>query len=86
MAVIYPHAGAGLFIPRELGGGRGRAVFRVVHERADASLFWHLDERYLGRTEHFHEWALGAAPGWHTLTLVDDHGFRLVRRFKVLGD
>ena len=86
MAVIYPHAGAGLFIPRELGGERGRAVFRVVHERPGASLFWHLDDQYLGRTDHFHEWALRASPGWHTLTLVDDQGFRLQRRFKVLGD
>jgi penicillin-binding protein 1C len=86
MAVIYPHAGAGLFIPRELGGERGRAVFRVVHERPGASLFWHLDDQYLGRTDHFHEWALRTSPGWHTLTLVDDQGFRLQRRFKVLGD
>lgn len=86
MALIYPHAGAALYIPRELGGQRGQAVFRVVHERPDARLFWHLDQRYLGATTHFHEWALRAAPGWHTLTLVDDRGFRLARRFKVLGD
>lgn len=86
MAVVYPHAGAALYIPRELGGERGQAVFRVVHERPEARLFWHLDQRYLGVTSHFHEWALRADPGWHTLTLVDDQGFRLTRRFKVLGD
>ncbi|MCC4308046.1 MAG: penicillin-binding protein 1C [Alcanivorax sp.] len=86
LAILYPHAGAGLYLPRELGGRRGRAVFRVVHERDDARLFWHLDDRYLGVTEHFHQWAIQAAPGWHTLTLVDDQGFRLQRRFKVLGD
>ncbi len=86
LAILYPHAGAGLYLPRELGGRRGRAVFRVVHERDDARLFWHLDDRYLGVTEHFHQWAIHAAPGWHTLTLVDDQGFRLQRRFKVLGD
>ena len=86
MAILYPHAGAGLYIPRELGGQRGQAVFRVVHERDAARLFWHLDDRYLGVTEHFHQWAIRAEPGWHTLTLVDDQGFRLRRRFKVLGD
>ena len=86
MAILYPHAGAGLYIPRELGGRRGQAVFRVVHERDGARLFWHLDDHYLGVTEHFHEWAIRADPGWHTLTLVDDQGFRLRRRFKVLGD
>lgn len=85
MAVIYPHAGSALYLPVELGGQRGGAVFRVVHERDDAELFWHLDDRYLGRTAHFHEWAIQAAPGWHTLTLVDDQGFRLRRRFQVLS-
>ena len=29
--------------------------------------------------------AIVAEPGWHTLTLVDDLGFRLRHRFKVLG-
>lgn len=85
MALIYPHAGTALYIPVELSGRRGRAVFRAVHQRSEASLFWHLDDNYLGRTRHFHEWALKAEPGWHTLTLVDDQGFRLRRRFKVLG-
>ncbi|MDX1802428.1 MAG: penicillin-binding protein 1C, partial [Alcanivorax sp.] len=86
MALIYPHAGSALYIPVQLNGRRGRAVLRAVHRRGDATVFWHLDDRYLGKTRHFHEWAIAAAPGWHTLTLVDDQGFRLVRRFKVLGE
>ncbi len=86
MALIYPHAGSALYIPRELGGTRSKVVFRAVHRRTDARIFWHLDDRYLGVTDHFHQWAIRAEPGWHTLTLVDDHGFRLVRRFKVLGE
>jgi penicillin-binding protein 1C len=85
MALIYPHAGTAIYIPVELNGRLGRAVFRAVHQRADATLYWHLDAAYLGETRHFHEWALTAEPGWHTLTLVDDQGFRLKQRFKVLG-
>lgn len=86
MALIYPHAGTSLYIPRELGGGLSQAVFRAVHRRTGAHIFWHLDDSYLGETRHFHEWAIRAAPGWHTLTLVDDQGFRLAQRFKVLGE
>jgi penicillin-binding protein 1C len=85
MALIYPHAGTAIYIPVELNGRLGRAVLRAVHQRADATLYWHLDTTYLGETRHFHEWALIAEPGWHTLTLVDDQGFRLKQRFKVLG-
>lgn len=85
MAVIYPHAGAVMAIPRKLGGERSRIVLRAVHRRPGAVIYWHLDNRYLGATRHFHQWAIRAAPGWHTLTLVDGHGFRLTRRFRILG-
>ncbi|MED5433018.1 MAG: penicillin-binding protein 1C [Pseudomonadota bacterium] len=85
MALVYPHAGTAIYIPVELDGRLGRAVFRAVHQRSEATLFWHLDETFLGDTRHFHEQAIIAEPGWHTLTLVDDQGFRLRHRFKVLG-
>jgi len=85
MALVYPHAGTAIYIPVELNGRLGRAVFRAVHQRSQAELFWHLDDRFLGKTRHFHEQAIVAEPGWHTLTLVDDQGFRLRHSFKVLG-
>ncbi|MCG8393289.1 MAG: penicillin-binding protein 1C [Pseudomonadales bacterium] len=85
MALVYPHAGTAIYIPTELDQKRGRAVFRAVHQRGQATLFWHLDDTFIGKTRHFHERAIAAEPGWHVLTLVDDQGFRLRQRFKVLG-
>lgn len=85
MALVYPHVGSAIYIPTELNGARGRAVFRAVHQSSTATLFWHLDDVFLGETRHFHERAIVAEPGWHTLTLVDSQGFRLRQRFKVLG-
>lgn len=85
MALVYPHAGSAIYIPTELNGTLGRAVFRAVHQSSSATLYWHLDDHFLGKTRHFHEKAIVADPGWHTLTLVDDQGFRLRQRFKVLG-
>ncbi|MCK0153817.1 penicillin-binding protein 1C [Alcanivorax sp. S6407] len=85
MALVYPHAGSAIYIPTELSGTLGRAVFRAVHQNPSATLYWHLDDTFLGETRHFHEKAITADPGWHTLTLVDNQGFRLRQRFKVLG-
>lgn len=85
MALVYPHAGSAIYIPTELNGSLGRAVFRAVHQNPAAELFWHLDDTFLGKSHHFHEKAITADPGWHTLTLVDSQGFRLRQRFKVLG-
>jgi len=85
LAVLYPDANARVMIPRELDGHRGRTVFEAVHRRRDATIYWHLDDRYLGETHTFHQQSLDIDPGEHILTLVDEHGERVARRFQVLA-
>ena len=84
MDFLYPEAGTAVYIPWELGGERGRVVFAVAHRRGDARLFWHLDDRFVGSTETFHEQALDIPPGRHTVTVVDQWGARASRTFRVL--
>jgi penicillin-binding protein 1C len=85
LAVLYPDANARVLIPSELDGTRGRAVFEAVHRRRDARVYWHLDDKYLGETHTFHQQSLDIDPGEHILTLVDDQGERVARRFEVLA-
>jgi len=85
LAVLYPEANARVLIPTELDGKQGRTVFEAVASRSEATLYWHLDGRYLGETHTFHSQALDIAPGEHILTLVDDTGERVARRFEVLS-
>jgi penicillin-binding protein 1C len=85
LAVLYPDANARVLIPRELDGERGRTVFEAVHRRREATIYWHLDDRYLGETHTFHQQSLDIDPGEHILTLVDDRGERVARRFSVLA-
>ncbi len=85
LALLYPLADSAVLIPRELDGSRGRTVFEAIHRRSDAAIYWHLDDRYLGRTHTFHQQSLDIDPGEHILTLVDDQGQRIARRFQVLA-
>jgi penicillin-binding protein 1C len=85
LALLYPDVNGRVLIPRELDGSRGRTVFEAVHRRGDARVYWHLDDRYLGETHTFHRQSLDIAPGEHILTLVDDEGERVYRRFQVLA-
>ena len=80
-----PDADASVIIPRELDGVRGRTVFEAVDRRPEATIYWHLDGRYLGETHTFHQQSLDIEPGEHILTLVDDTGVRVARRFQVLA-
>ncbi len=85
LALVYPDANARVLIPQELDGSRGRTVFEAVSRHENATLFWHLDGQYLGETHTFHQQSLDIAPGEHILTVVDDTGERVYRRFQVLA-
>ena len=80
---IYPQAGAVLSIPRQLSGEREGIVFRAAHHNENATLWWHLDNTYVGETTFRHELRLAPAPGQHTLTVVDDEGNTAAIRFTV---
>lgn len=85
MEFLYPNAGTKLYIPIDLGTQKGRTVFEAVHRNANATLHWHLDEHYIGETRTYHQQAMDIAPGVHSITIVDEDGNRLSRRFEVLG-
>jgi penicillin-binding protein 1C len=85
LALLYPDANGRVLIPDELDGRRGRTVFEAVHRSREATIYWHLDDRYLGETHTFHQQSLDMDPGQHILTLVDNEGQRVTRRFEVLG-
>jgi penicillin-binding protein 1C len=84
LALFNPAEGTLVFIPRELDGREGRIVFSAAHREQNASIHWHLDGNYLGMTAYFHEMEARPGGGLHTLTLVDQAGSVLTRRFQVL--
>lgn len=86
MDLIYPHSGSRLYIPVDIDGKRSRALLQAVHRQPGMTLYWHLDEQYLGETKLFHEQSVALEPGWHKLTLVDQQGYQLQRWFQVLGE
>ena len=80
---IYPSSGSTLYIPRQLSGEVEGVVFRVAHHSADATVFWHLDQTYVGETRFIHELRLAPDKGKHTLTVVDGEGNVTSIRFTV---
>jgi penicillin-binding protein 1C len=85
MEFLYPNLSTRLYIPIDFNTARGRTVFEAVHRDPNAVLRWHLDDRYVGETRVFHQQALDISAGTHVITIVDDAGHRLSRRFEVLG-
>lgn len=84
MDVLYPEADAALYLPRELGGEKGELVFEVAHRNPKSQLHWHLNDVYLGTTLGHHLLSLQPATGNHVLTITDNEGNVVKRKFKVL--
>jgi penicillin-binding protein 1C len=83
--LIYPQLQSRIYIPMDLDGKRSRAVLKAVHRNQGAVLYWHLDDEFIGETKIFHEREIALEPGLHQLVLVDQQGYRLQRRFRVIG-
>ncbi len=77
MQLLYPRRGTKIIIPKELGGNLGKAVFRAVHERENARIYWFLGDEYLGETFGIHNMAVSPPPGKYVLALIDDEGYRI---------
>lgn len=84
MEMIYPKNYASVYIPLEFDGSRGKVVLNATHRSANTEIYWHIDNEYIGTTQVYHQLAVSPPPGRHTLTLVDEHGERLVQVFTVL--
>ncbi|SHE32193.1 penicillin-binding protein 1C [Mariniphaga anaerophila] len=85
MEFVYPREWNNLFIPTDLDGTPGQLIFELVHRQQKATVFWQIDNEYIGKTTGIHQMAFHPKPGWHILNVTDLHGNNLVRRFFIAG-
>jgi penicillin-binding protein 1C len=85
MDLVYPRPGSRLFIPRDITGESGSAIFQLAHRNNGAIVYWYLDGNYLGSTRRNHQLALNPSSGKHKLLLVDESGESLEESFEVLS-
>lgn len=83
MAMVYPGNGARIRIPAGLNGKPGQVVFELVHNNKNATVWWHLDGKFIGISHQIHQTAQSPAFGQHTLSVIDDEGQIINTRFSV---
>ncbi|MEM6877050.1 MAG: penicillin-binding protein 1C [Bacteroidota bacterium] len=84
MQLIYPNSSGRITLGKDWQGETVPAVFEVAHLRPSTTIYWHLNEDYIGSTKQFHNFELQPDPGRHKLTLVDENGQRLTYFFEVV--
>jgi penicillin-binding protein 1C len=84
MELIYPSNEVRIYIPLQLDGSRGRVVFEAAHRIPETEIYWHLDDQFIKATRYIHQVELLPSNGWHTITLVDEKGEVLKKKFYVI--
>lgn len=74
IGLIYPIHDAILYRPVGFDGKKQCIVCEAAHNNPDATIFWHLDDEYLGSTNYIHNMAIEPSEGPHTLTIMDENG------------
>lgn len=86
MDMIYPKSGTAIYIPMELNGEQGKAIFEIAHRIPSHTVFWHIDGLLVGTTRDIHQLAVNTSRGKHTLTLTDETGETLTVLFEVVSE
>jgi penicillin-binding protein 1C len=83
MDIIYPEKNTSVFIPKGMGGIRGKVIFEVAHSINNATIHWHIDNIYIRSTTSTHQIEVQPSKGKHILTLIDEFGNTITRKFVV---
>ena len=81
---IYPDDRLMVYLPKGNDGHKGQVIFQAAHRRTGSTLFWHLDEIFLGSTKDIHQLAYSPSSGNHKLLIVDELGNSTTRYFSVV--
>ena len=74
LAFIYPTNGSRIYIPTLADGSREQVVVDIVTGQNVKTVFWYLDDTFIGKTETMHQITISPVKGLHTLTINDQDG------------
>jgi penicillin-binding protein 1C len=86
MDFIYPKAGTKIILTKNFDSKTQPVVIKVAHSQKDIKLFWYLDEKYLGSTQHFHDMPIQAKTGSYYLSVTDENGNEIKRKLEIVRE
>ncbi len=83
MQFIYPKEPTTLFLPKDFDGKTNELILKIAHSKPETTVFWYLNETFIGSTKNIHDMAVIPKAGKHLITVVDEFGNEAKRRIEV---
>ena len=82
--LIYPRNGFKIYLPINESNVKNELIMNATCSNLNTTLFWYLDENYLGETKRYHQMAVKPAFGKHQLLIMDEKGKSLSTQFEII--
>lgn len=86
MEFIFPKTDSQVHITKSFEGKQQEVILKIAHETPENSVFWYLNDQYLGATKEFHEMPILPKDGTHRITVIDTQGFEIQRTLVVRNE
>ncbi|WP_250433477.1 penicillin-binding protein 1C [Hanstruepera flava] len=74
MEFIYPKDNNTIFLPKDFDGDTNELILKIAHSKPNTTLFWYVDNTFVGSTKSIHDLAIIPTIGEHYITVVDEFG------------
>ncbi|MCR6638371.1 MAG: penicillin-binding protein 1C [Sporocytophaga sp.] len=82
--IIYPRKNSKIYVPVNLDGTRSKVILQVSSGLNNKTVYWHLDDQFIGETTGIHEMAMNPSEGKHVLTVIDGNGTSVNQHFEII--
>ncbi len=83
MQFIYPKESSSIFLPKDFDGKTNELILKMAHSKPETTLFWYVDETFVGTTKDIHDMAIVPEEGEHTITVLDSFGNEVRRKLDI---
>ncbi len=80
---IYPKENNSIFLPKDFDGQTNDLILKIAHSKPESTVFWYVDDTFVGSTKSIHELAVIPKYGKHSITVVDEFGNEAKRDFEI---
>lgn len=83
MDFIYPKENLSVFLPKDITGKKNELILKITHKIPESTVFWYLNEKYIGSTKNIHHKAILPPKGKYNITVIDEFGNEINRMIEV---
>jgi penicillin-binding protein 1C len=83
MDFIFPKENGKVVLTKDFNGKTNPVVLKLAHSKPETTVFWYVNDTFIGKTQTFHEVAIQPKEGKHKITVLDELGNEIQRFIEI---